>query len=124
MSLRLFWREFEQIDGVFYGYIRLLHNILIVAPGLFQLKKLNIGSINFKLSLCYQKSKNMENTELLSKKRRRKETQKIVFEKLSGAMEDYKKDHYKRHPKSKIVRNIIFSTLVFFLIIAFIRLVT
>jgi len=34
----------------------------------------------------------MENTELLSKKRRRKETQKIVFEKLSGAMEDYKKD--------------------------------
>jgi len=34
----------------------------------------------------------MDNTELPSKKRRRKETQKMVFEKLSGAMEDYKKD--------------------------------
>jgi hypothetical protein len=34
----------------------------------------------------------MDNHELQSKKTRRKETQKIVFEKLSGAMEDYKKD--------------------------------
>jgi len=37
---------------------------------------------------------------------------------LDNFLEEYKRDHYKRHPKSKIVRNIIFSILFLFLIIA------